>query len=127
MTMVEIVLRSTGWDARLLGSSIPFDSMANALKSQQPGLFWLSVSFIADEPAFVAAFNRLSDLATEMNTALVVDGRALTAEIRKQLRYSAFCDTRRHLEAFALTLRRQSKLASKKTQKPKTRKTSGLR
>lgn len=127
MTMAEIVLRSTGWDARLLGSSIPFDSMANALKSQRLGLFWLSVSFIADEAAFVSAFNRLSDLATEMNTSLVVGGRALTAEIRKQLRYSAFCDTMRHLEAFALTLRRQSKPASKKSQKQKARKTSGPR
>ncbi len=124
VTMAEIVLRSAGWDARLLGSSIPFDSMNNVLKSQQPRLFWLSVSFIADEGAFVSGFSRLADLATETNTTLVVGGCALTTEIRKQLRYSAFCDTMQHLEALALTLARQSKPGPKKFPNQKTRKIS---
>lgn len=108
MTMAEIVLRSLGWDARLLGSSIPFESMTNALKSQRPDLFWLSVSFILDESRFVAGFNSLADVAGETSTTLVVGGRALTADIRRQLRYTAFCDTMRHLETLAQSLSRQS-------------------
>jgi methanogenic corrinoid protein MtbC1 len=109
VTMAEIVLRSVGWDARLLGSSIPYDSMINAIQRHQPGLFWLSVSYIRDEAEFIAGFNRLFDAASKCQTAVVVGGRALTTEIRTKLRYTAFCDTMRHLEEFGKTLSRQAK------------------
>lgn len=117
VTMSEIVLRSVGWDARLLGSSIPFDSMIVAIQRHQPRLFWLSVSFISNEADFVSGFNRLFETASVFNTAIVVGGRALTSEIRAQLRYSAFCDTMRHLEEFAKTLGRQAKVSSKRTRR----------
>ncbi len=119
ITMSEMVLRSVGWDARSLGSSIPFDSMINAVKRHEPGLFWLSVSFIPDESAFISGFNRLFEAASKINTAVVVGGRALTTEIRTRLRYSAFCDTMRHLEEFAKTLRRQTEAVPKKARKPR--------
>lgn len=124
VTMSEIVLRSVGWDARLLGSSIPFNSMINAVKRHEPGLFWLSVSFIPDEAEFISGFNRLFEAASKLNTAIVVGGRALTSEIRTKLRYSAFCDTMRHLEEFAKTLRRQAEAVPKKARKP--RKNAGV-
>jgi MerR family transcriptional regulator, light-induced transcriptional regulator len=104
--MAEIVLRSVGWDARLLGASIPFDSMAAAIRSHQPGLFWLSVSHIEDEGRFVPAFNALCEAGGRVGTAIVCGGRALTAEIRSKLRYSSYCDTMRHLEGFARTVAR---------------------
>lgn len=119
VTMSEIVLRSVGWNARLLGSSIPFDSMINAVKRHEPGLFWLSVSFIPDEADFIRGFNRLFEAASKINTAIVVGGRGLTSEIRAKLRYSAFCDTVRHLEDFAKTLRRQVEAVPKKARKPR--------
>ena len=119
VTMSEIVLRAVGWNARLLGSSIPFDSMANAIQQHEPRMLWLSVSYIPDESSFIAGFNRLSEAASKTNTAVVVGGRALTTEIRTRLRYSAFCDTMRHLEEFAKTLRRQAEIAPKKTRKPR--------
>lgn len=119
VTMSEIVLRSVGWDARLLGSSIPIDSMINAVKRHEPGLFWLSVSYIPDEAEFIAGFNSLFDAASKTNTAIVVGGRALSSEIRTRLRYSAFCDTMRHLEEFAKTLRRQAEAKPKKARKPR--------
>lgn len=119
VTMSEIVLRSVGWDARLLGSSIPFDSMINAIDRLQPQLCWLSVSYFPNEAEFIAGFNRLFEAAARCGTALVVGGRGLTAEIRPQLRYSAFCDTMGHLEDFAKTLRRQTELAAKKNRKPR--------
>lgn len=119
VTMAEIVLRSDGWDARLLGSSIPLDSMVNAVMRHEPGLFWLSVSFIPDDAEFISGFNRLFEGASKTNTAIVVGGRALTSEIRTKLRYSAFCDTMRHLEEFAKTLRRQAQAVSTKARKPR--------
>ncbi|MEQ1824533.1 MAG: B12-binding domain-containing protein [Pirellula sp.] len=115
VSMAEIVLRSVDWDARLLGTSIPFHSMVKAIERHSPRLFWLSVSCIADETEFVAGFHQLSAAAAKTNTAIVVGGRALTPEIRKRLTYSAFCDTMRHLEEFGKTLRRQADAAPKKS------------
>ena len=43
-----------------------------------------------------------------MGAAIVVGGFAMQGVIRQQIRYSAFCDTMQHLEAFAGTLRRSS-------------------
>lgn len=104
VTMAELVLRSLGWDARQLGPSIPFDSMIHALRQHTPRVFWLSVSYIPDEDEFRRGFQALSAAASHTNTAIVVGGRALTAEIRAQLRYSDFCDTMRYLEDFARTV-----------------------
>lgn len=114
VTMAELVLRSVGWNARLLGSSIPLDSLTAAIRQHRPGLFWLSASHIPDEPAFVAGFQRLFEAASKTGTAIVVGGRALTPEVRTQLQYAAFGDTMRHLEEFARTLRRSVKPASRR-------------
>ncbi len=108
VTMAEIVLRSVDWDTRLLGISIPFDSMVKAVEAHSPALVWLSVSFIADAAEFVHGFRHLSAAAGRTKTAIVVGGHALTPEIRTQLSYSAFCDTMRHLEEFGRTFRRQT-------------------
>lgn len=106
--MGEIVLRSVGWDTRLLGSSIPLSSAVKAIQQHQPAIFWLSISSIADEIAFIAEFNDLHEAASTTNTAVVVGGRAVTPEIRTRLRYSAFCDTMQHLEEFAKTQQHRS-------------------
>lgn len=104
--MAEIVLRSAGWDARLLGCSIPFESMAAAIRDHAPGIFWLSVSHIPDETQFISGFNQLFETASRFGTAIVVGGQALTPVVRSQLRYSSFCDTMRHLEEFGRMLLR---------------------
>lgn len=104
ITMSEIVLRSAGWDTRLIGCSIPFSSATKAIQKHQPAIFLISVSWIVDEIDFIAEFNRLYETASKTNTAVVVGGRALTTEIRTRMRYSAFCDTMQHLADFAKTL-----------------------
>lgn len=113
--MAELVLRAIDWDARLLGTSIPFDSMVKVVETHAPALLWLSVSFIDDESDFVSGFDRLSAAASKTNTAIVVGGRALSPEIRRRLSYSAFCDTMRHLEEFGKMLRRQTDPAPQKS------------
>lgn len=107
VTMAELVLRSAGWDARLLGSSIPFASMEAAIRTHCPGLLWLSVSHVTDEAAFVCGFNRLVDVARQTGTAMIAGGQALTQALRAQLSYCSFCDTMRHLEQCAKALRGQ--------------------
>ena len=104
-TAAELVLRDSGWQARSLGSSIPFASLAVAIREHRPKLFWLSVSYIADPARFLKEFQLLNAAATETGTAITVGGFALGEDVRRHMRYSAFCDTMQHLEEFANTLR----------------------
>ncbi len=99
--MAELVLRDTGFSTTSLGTSIPFASLIEAIRQTKPDLFWLSVSHIRDGIDFIAEFARMSQACHSTGTALAVGGRALTDELRSRMKYSAFCDTMQHLEAFA--------------------------
>ncbi len=106
--MAEIVLRDTGWRATSLGNMLPFETLGAALQRDRPALMWLSVSSIRDRDRFIAHFNMLFDTAQAVGAALIVGGQALTPDIRQLLRYTTFCDTLQHLEAFARTIRPRS-------------------
>ena len=101
--LVELVLRECGWNATSLGSSLPLSTILAAIKEHRPRLFWLSVSYIANEEQFVSDCAELY-AATAGQTALVVGGRALTEPIRRRMQFAAFGDNLRHLEAIAATL-----------------------
>lgn len=103
-SMVELVLRENGWRACSLGAMLPFLSLRQALCDMRPQLCWLTFSVIHDVDNFLQEFGRVSQLAAENQIALVVSGQALTKEIRRRMQYSCFCDTFRHLEAFARQL-----------------------
>jgi excisionase family DNA binding protein len=102
-SMVELVLRQNGWQATSLGSSLPFATLAAAINENRPRLFWLSVSFVADETQFLTDYAKLYEVAAD-KTALVVGGRALGPELRTRMQYAAYCDNLQHLEAFIKTL-----------------------
>jgi excisionase family DNA binding protein len=102
-TMAEIVLRSAGWNASSLGDNLPFPTLAAAIGQLRPRLFWLSCSHLSDVEAFLAGYNTLYDQYGQ-ETAFVVGGRALTDELRRQMKYAAFCDNMQHLESFARTI-----------------------
>jgi excisionase family DNA binding protein len=104
VTMAEIVLRNVGWDATALGTNLPFDTLCQAIERKKPRLFWLSVSFITDEQAFVSGVNRIFESAHQTNTAMVVGGQALSQDIRRRIQYSTFCESFRDLERFARSL-----------------------
>lgn len=108
VTMSKVVLRTAGWDARLLGTSIPLTSIALAIKNRRPQLFWLSVSHIPDEAVYLAGFRTLMDAASEVQTAVVVGGRALTAGIRSRMSGAEYCESMRQLEAYAQALHPRS-------------------
>jgi excisionase family DNA binding protein len=105
-TMAELVLRENGWRAVSLGSNLPFNTLAAAVRDQHPQLFWLSVSSIDNEDEFVTGFNEFVEQARQMGTAVLIGGRALTEPIRKRLNFTSFCDRMRNLEEFAQTYRR---------------------
>lgn len=102
-TIIEVVLRECGWRAASLGNSIPLTSMAAAIRDARPQLFWLSVSHIPDEQAFLADYSQLVK-SVPHDVALVVGGRALHEGLRRQMTFAAFCDDFRRLESFATTL-----------------------
>ncbi len=104
VTMSNLVLRAAGWDARLLGTSIPLNSMTLAIENRRPQLFWLSVSHISDESAFLAGFRTLLDAASVAQTSVIIGGRMLTAELRSQLSGSEYCESMGQLEAYAQTI-----------------------
>jgi methanogenic corrinoid protein MtbC1 len=103
-TMVELVLRDAQWNATSLGDNLPFDTLSAAIKQHRPSMFWISVSHLADESQFIDAYTKLYD-EFGLDVAFAVGGRALTEEIRQQMKYAAFCDNLQHLESFAQTLR----------------------
>jgi hypothetical protein len=102
--MSELVLRDCGWRANSLGNMLPFETLRRALERDRPRLMWLSVTSIRDVDRFIASFNVLFDTATSFGSAIAVGGQALTADIRRLLRYTTYSDNFRHLEAFATTL-----------------------
>ena len=102
-TMIELVLRDIKWNASSLGTNLPFQTLAVAIRQHRPRMFWLSVSHIEDEAKFVHSYSELYN-EFGLDVAFVVGGRALHENIRQQIQYAAFCDNIRHLEAFAQTL-----------------------
>jgi excisionase family DNA binding protein len=103
-SMIEVVLREQGWRATSLGSQLPTTTLAEAACDHRPQLLWLSVSCIESIPTFLAEYSLLHRCATAVGAAVVVGGRALTAEIRQRMTYSAYCDTLRHLVTFAISI-----------------------
>ena len=63
-----------------------------------------SVSAFPSTETVVSACEQLYETSLSLDIALVVGGRALTEEVRRQIRYAAYCDTLDHLVSFARTL-----------------------
>lgn len=99
-TMVELVLQQEGMQATSLGNNIPFSSMSVAIVENRPALFWLSVSHIKDEAKFLLEYTPFYETAMAYKTMVIVGGRGLTEEIRRQIKYTSFCDNLAHLESF---------------------------
>jgi methanogenic corrinoid protein MtbC1 len=102
--LVELSLREAGWNAVSLGSNLPTDSFLQAILDYQPQLVWLSVSTISDIASFITEQNRLADHISD-DISLLVGGRALSPDLRPELRYTAHCDGLRNLVDLASMIR----------------------
>ena len=98
--MVELVLMQNGWAAQSLGSRLPFDTLVAAIQQMQPKLLWLSVSHLDDEASFLREY---TDFYEQVRTQVlvVVGGRALHEQLRRQMQFAAYCDNLQHLAGFA--------------------------
>jgi len=101
--MVELILRRVGWETHDLGIGLPFETLRSALEHHRPRLFWLSVSHIENEDAFVRDYESLYASAGH-EVAFVVGGQALHQGIRQRIRYASYCDNLKHLDTFARSL-----------------------
>lgn len=99
--MTELVLQERGFDARSLGTGLPAATMARAIADLKPRLVWLAVGTCDDERRIIAECGVLERATKAVGAALVVGGRALVPSLRRQLRYSAFCDGMTQLASFA--------------------------
>jgi excisionase family DNA binding protein len=99
-TMVELALRDNGWQAVSLGTNLPFETLRASIEENRPRVFWLSVSHVVCETAFLEGYASLAE-AIGKETAIAVGGRALTESLRRRMTYSAYCDTLAQLESFA--------------------------
>lgn len=104
ITMAELVLRSVGWNAAVLGSNLPPNTLQRAIADCQPRLFWMSVSYIDDESSFIAGTNQVYQTAHASGAAFVVGGRALSRSLRERIGFSVYGETFRDLERFARSL-----------------------
>ena len=104
--LVSLALRECGFNAVSLGNNLPADSLVRAVVDHKPKLVWLSVSAIDNVEQFVADQNRLADSIGD-DTPFLVGGQALSDELRPRLKYTAHCDTLRHLSELASIIRRQ--------------------
>lgn len=97
----ELLLREQGWDVRNLGPNLPLRSLANATREFHPKLVYLSISYLSDEDRFFREYLAFHEAATETETAVILGGRGLPAEVRSRIPYSAFGDRMVHLAEFA--------------------------
>lgn len=103
LRMIELVLRESSWNAVSLGGPLPASTVCRAIERHRPRMFCLSASAIEDVPAFLAEFSQIRACCGD-RTALVVGGRGLTGEIRKQMDFSAYCDNLQQLTTCASSL-----------------------
>lgn len=111
-SLAALVLRQNGWRAQSLGTGLPWETLAAAVRDLRPKLFWLSFSTLDTGEDFLEQYRQLQR-AIGGQTAIVVGGRALTPELRTQMNYAAYCDNLQHIESFARSLHRPRTTAKK--------------
>jgi excisionase family DNA binding protein len=104
--LVELALREVGWNAINLGCNLPLDSLIQAINDYQPKLVWLSVTHVSDPSRFIREQNKLANSLGD-GVSLIVGGRCLDDRLRPKLKYTAHCDSLRHLTELSSILRQR--------------------
>jgi MerR family transcriptional regulator, light-induced transcriptional regulator len=102
-SMVELVLLECHWRAFSLGTNLPAESFSAAILKHRPALVWLSISTIPDPERFLHDYALVAQAAHNAGVPLVIGGRALDESLRRQIRFTTFCENLQQLESFAET------------------------
>ncbi|MCH2612727.1 MAG: cobalamin B12-binding domain-containing protein [Pirellulales bacterium] len=101
--MVELLLLDAGWKANFLGANLPSQSILSAIENLRPELIWVSVSSIdRTVDAFAADMADIWEKAHGI--PVIVGGRALNSEVRRNIRASVFCDNMQQMRDCLATL-----------------------
>ena len=109
--LAELVLREMGWQVHNLGVNLPLKSLANATCRYRPKLVFLSINYLRNEDHFAREYRSFYETAAQLDTAVIIGGQALGAELRSRLIYTAFGDRMIHLAEFARQLTLATDLA----------------
>lgn len=88
-TMVEAVLRESGWRAESFGVCHPIDTLCAAVRDKKPALLWVSLSTSTATEQWSERWPPLARAAQESSTVLVVGGRAVTDAMRESMQVTA--------------------------------------
>jgi methanogenic corrinoid protein MtbC1 len=99
-SMAELVLRDAGWRSVSLGTNLPYETLAAAIRQRRPQLFWLSCSHLAEDAELVRGYAVLVD-ALEDDVTLVLGGQAVTPSLLDRMPRVVSCATMRELESLA--------------------------
>ena len=105
--LAEMVFREQGWRTAGLGTNLPFSSLLSAARTHMPRIFWLSISYIANEEVFLQEYSEFVKRLPK-GILVVLGGHALTESLRPKLVYSAYCDGMRHMGTLAKTLKAET-------------------
>lgn len=101
--LLDLVLRECSWRTMNLGCNLPLETIVAAVDELKPKMVWLSVSHLESPEKFVAEYAEFYS-ALPQDTLVVLGGRALTDQLRPQLKYTGFCDSMMQLAEFATAL-----------------------
>jgi excisionase family DNA binding protein len=106
-SLIELVLRESGWNATSLGNNLPWETMQQAVADYRPKLFWLSVSTPLDAETFLGGYQKFVEQLPS-DVLVIVGGRGLTDQLRPRMRYTAHCDNLHQLAQLASAMRRRN-------------------
>lgn len=89
---IEVALVSHGWQAKSLGSNLPFSTLLQAAVVKRPNLMWLSVSYLKEEDSFIRDLNSMAEEIPRATT-LVVGGCAIKPWFWPKIRNAIYCDS----------------------------------
>lgn len=112
-TMIAITLKEEGFNVQPLGCNLPAKAMQTAIIKNKPALFWLSVSHIVDKEGFLKQADLIFKTAEAMGTLVAIGGREIKENLRKELKYTAHCDSMLHLASFVSSIKKHLTNAKK--------------
>ena len=89
--MVELTFRDCGWQSTSMGENVPLASLATAIQTYSPKIFWISASHLESKEKFITEFTQLYNQFSG-TVSFIIGGRALTEEVRARLPKVLFCE-----------------------------------
>ncbi|MEM8913867.1 MAG: excisionase family DNA-binding protein [Planctomycetota bacterium] len=97
--MIELVMRSSGVDAKSLGGSVPVESLIAAILAEHADLVWTSYTRIEDPEEMLRQHHVLVNALPD-HCRLLIGGQALTASLRRQMTFDFHGDSLLHLQRY---------------------------